>query len=90
MANDEDPRTNASVVPHADDGYSDGTLGMPISGYHGLGLSAKQLPRKADPVQRQGLWVGIPWKIILLACAGVTAALLVFGLLFTIVSHLVT
>jgi hypothetical protein len=88
MANDEDPRTNASVVPHADDGYSDGTLGMPISGYHGLGLSAKQLPRKAEPIRREGLWVGVPWKIILLACGGVIASLLVFGVLLTLLFHL--
>jgi hypothetical protein len=88
MANDEDPRTNDRVVPHADDGYSDGTLGMPISGYHGLGLSAKQLPHKAEPIHRERLWTGIPWKMILLACAGVIAALLVFGVLFTLLVHL--
>ena len=83
MADDDASRPDENVTPHVDDGYTDGMIG-PMYGLQRLSLPAEKLPHEAEPVHRQRLWVGIPWKIILVACAGVVVALVVFGAIFTL------
>ena len=88
MSDDEAPPTKDNAAGNDHDAYTDDTLGM-SGGYHGLALSSKQLPHKDEAVHRDHLWVGIPWRWILITCAGIIVALLVFGLLSTLVYHLV-
>jgi hypothetical protein len=85
MSNGESPQSSERVIPHIDDGYTDGAIG-PMYGTQRLSLSAKQLPHGGEEAHRKTLWVGIPWRIILTTCAAVAVTLLVFGLLVSLLA----
>ncbi len=58
MADDESPQSKERIVPHLDDGYSDGMIG-PMFGLQRLSVPAEKLRQGGERTHREGL-VGSP------------------------------